>query len=157
MRQSSEHSVLSELLYFPSPWWEKFLNKVEERGTEWEEVHQNPVMGHKPNLDDGLMETGWCPQPLLTLLFSSQLFLPQPHSSSLFSLWLLASSKSSSFHCKKCKIVLCSGYIDHLISNWWFMRCTFNLFQKTDWSMVDLSICNRYSNMRGYTGSNAHV
>ncbi len=50
------------IIYFPSPCWEKFLNGVKKWRVAWEELHQHPVVGSKPLLDDvGRMETDIVP------------------------------------------------------------------------------------------------
>lgn len=40
---------------------------------------------------------------------------------------------------RHCNIVLCFSYI-YILASWWFMRCTFELFQKTGKSLVELML-----------------
>lgn len=89
----------------------KFLNKIKWWIVGWEELHQHPLVGHKPLPDDaGVMETG-----SMSLAFSdSSSVLPcysstKPHSSSFSSLL----SKSLFFHWQKCNVVVFWLYILH--------------------------------------------
>ena len=80
-----------------------------------------------------------CPRPLLPLPL---LCLP-PGSLTPLTLLLLSGCWPHPSPCpsivRHCNIVLCSGYI-YILAIWWFMKCTFELFQKTGWSLVDLML-----------------